>query len=72
METPSLPAPNLYQNIKNPVASLPLSGEGFFSAARLPCAKNSVLIAIAKPACRATTKINKALLVCLSVALSTG
>ena len=38
----------------------------------LPDAKKRILIAIAKPAWRQTTRISNALLVCLSVALSTG
>lgn len=36
------------------------------------CAKNSILIAIARPACNATTTISRILEVLTSVALSTG
>ena len=48
-----------------------LSVSGFFAAGEL-CAKNRILIAIAKPACSATTATSRTLEVLTSVADKTG
>ena len=71
---PSLTVDGFHQNMNNIAgSSFPgsVAGSVDFLAGLLK-AKNRILIAMAKPACRQTTKMSSALLVCLSVALRTG
>lgn len=48
------------------------SSAGGVVATGLPCAKKRILMAIDSPKCSASTRTNRTLLVCLSVALKTG
>jgi len=48
-----------------------LSASGFFATGE-PCAKNKILIAIARPACNATTATSRTFEVLTSVAERTG